>query len=231
MKVGAQLDMSNLSVFKSNDLVDASYRLPAQAQKLVLACLAKVDSRSEIPKEISISAKEFGDLMCIDESNVHRDLYRAAESLFDAEITVIDGSGRESRLRWVQESVTQHRGEGGVTLVWSDKVLSYISELQSRFTGYKIQNVALLQSGHSIRIYELLMRFKSTGERVIYIDDFKRALGISEKYKEFKILNRAVIKPALKEISEKSDLKVTCEAIKKGRKVVSLAFTFTRSNT
>ena len=228
MKKSSHCEMSNLSVFKSNDLIDASYRLPAQAQKLVLACLAKVDSRSEIPKEISISAKEFGDLMCIDESNVHRDLYRAAESLFDAEITIID-EGRESRLRWVQEAVTQHRGDGLVTLVWSDKVLRYISELQSRFTGYKIQNVALLQSGHSIRIYELLMRFKSTGERVIYIDDFKSALGISEKYKEFKILNRAVIKPSLKEIAEKSDLRVTCEAIKKGRKVVSLAFTFDRS--
>ena len=68
MKKSSHYEMSNLSVFKSNDLIDASYRLPAQAQKLVLACLAKVNSRSEIPKEISISAKEFGDLMCIDES-------------------------------------------------------------------------------------------------------------------------------------------------------------------
>ena len=51
--------MNNLSVTKSNCLIDASYQLNVQAQKLVLACLGKVDSRNEIPKEIKITAIEF----------------------------------------------------------------------------------------------------------------------------------------------------------------------------
>ncbi|MEY8879868.1 replication initiation protein, partial [Donghicola sp. XS_ASV15] len=57
--------MSNLSVTKSNALIDASYKLNVQAQKLVLACLAKVDPRNDIPKEMSLSASEFGELMGI----------------------------------------------------------------------------------------------------------------------------------------------------------------------
>tara|TARA_R110001583_G_C5658383_1_gene409411 strand:- start:86 stop:262 length:177 start_codon:yes stop_codon:yes gene_type:complete len=35
------------------------------------------------------------------------------------------------------------------------------------------------RSGHEIRIYELRMKFNSAGEQVIFVDDFKSALGIS----------------------------------------------------
>lgn len=217
--------MSNISVYKSNSLVDASYQLSTQAQKLILACLAKLDSRDDISKEISISAVEFAELMGIQPKNAHRDLYRAADSLFDAVITLKD-EGKTTKLRWVQKSVEKHDGAGAVTLVWSDDVVKYISQLQVRFTSYKLRNIALLQSSHSIRIYELLMKFKVTGERSIYLEDFKSALGIADKYPEFKILNRAVIKPALKELNERSDLTVSFEPVKKGRKVTGLAFSF-----
>lgn len=217
--------MSNLSVYKSNELIDASYKLNAQAQKLVLACLAKLDSREEIPKEISISALEFSELMSIDAKNAHRDLYRAADSLFEA-VIVLKDSGKESKLRWVQKSVQKHEGQGAVTLTWSDDVVKYIGQLQSRFTSYKLRNIALLQSSHAIRIYELLMRFKATGERAIHLEDFKSSLGMSDKYSEFKDLNKWVIKPALKELNSRSDLTVSCETIKKGRKVTGLAFSF-----
>lgn len=217
--------MNNLSVYKSNDLIDASYQLNAQAQKLILACLAKVDSRGEISKEIKISAAEFADLMGIDPKNAHRELYKAAASLFEAEITLRDDN-KFSRLRWVQESVERHTGEGAVTLVWSDKVVKYISQLQVRFTGYKLRNISLLQSSHSIRIYELLMRFKTTGERAVQLEDFKAALGISDKYKQFKDLNKWVLKPALKELNERTDLTVSLEPIKQGRRITGLAFSF-----
>ncbi|WP_016680908.1 replication initiation protein, partial [Yersinia pestis] len=83
-----------------------------------------------------------------------------------------------------------------------------------------------LKRTYSIRIYELLMQFKSIGERIISVEDFRSMLGLDEKYKEFPILNRAVIKPALKELNEKSDLTVFVESIKNGRKVVALRFTF-----
>ncbi len=217
--------MSNLSVYKDNSLIDASYRLNTQAQKLILCCLAKLDSRHEIPKQITISALEFAELMGIEPKNAHRDLYRAANTLFDAEI-IIKEDGKLSRLRWVQESVETYNGDGVVTLVWSDKVLKYISVLQNRFTGYKLRNISSLQSSHSIRIYELLMKFKSTGERAIYLDDFKSALGISGKYPTFKALNRDVLKKSVDELNRQTDLTVTYEPIKKGRKVTGLAFSF-----
>lgn len=223
--------MNNLSVTKSNNLIDASYKLNAQAQKLVLACLGKVDSRpdKDVPKEISLSASEFSEMMGIDIKNAHRELYKAADALFKSSIQLREGND-DIELYWIQKKAKKNKGEGAVTLTWSDDVLRYICQLKSRFTSYKLRNIASLQSSHSIRLYELLMKFNATGERVIYLEDFKSALGISDKYPQFRDLNKWVIKPAVEELNQRSDLIIKFETIKKGRSVTALAFEFKQSS-
>ena len=226
-----QSTMNNLSVAKSNNLIDASYKLNVQAQKLVLACLGKIDSRPDAPpqKEVTLTASEFSELMGIDIKNAHRELYKAADALFKSSIVLHEGDD-EIELYWIQEKAKKLKGEGAVRIVWSDRILRYICQLKSRFTTYKLRNIASLQSGHSIRLYELLMKFNATGERVIYLDDFKSALGISDKYPEFKVLNRDVIKPAIEELNQRSDLIIKFDTIKKGRTIVALVFEFKQNN-
>lgn len=215
--------MNNISVTKANSLIDASYKLNVQAQKLVLACLGKVDPRGEIPKEMRLTATEYGELMGI--PNARRDLYKAADALFDAVILLKDDT-EEIKLRWIQKGVKKIKGEGVIVITWTDEVLKYISQLKSRFTTYKLRNIANLQSGHSIRLYELLMRFNATNSRVITLDDFRSALGLEDKYPLFKDLNKWVIKPSVEELNQRSDLIITYENIKKGRSVAALTFTF-----
>ncbi|WP_252493027.1 replication initiation protein, partial [Escherichia coli] len=41
----------------------------------------------------------------------------------------------------------------------------------------------------------ILQQFRSTGERIIALDDFKSSLMLDGKYKDFKTLNRDLIKP------------------------------------
>jgi plasmid replication initiation protein len=226
-----QSTMNNLSVAKSNNLIDASYKLNVQAQKLVLACLGKIDSRPDATpqKEVTLTASEFSELMGIDIKNAHRELYKAADALFKSSIILHEGDD-EIELYWIQEKAKKIKGEGAIRIVWSDRILRYICQLKSRFTTYKLRNIASLQSGHSIRLYELLMKFNSTGERVIYLDDFKSALGISDKYPEFKVLNRDVIKPAIEELNHRSDLIIKFDTIKKGRTIVALIFEFKQNN-
>jgi plasmid replication initiation protein len=218
--------MNNFSVTKSNSLIDASYKLNVQAQKLVLACLGKVDPRSEIPKQMTITAAEFSELMGV--PNAHRELYIAVDALFGSSIKIREGND-DVEVYWIQKKSKKIKGAGSVTITWSDDVLKYISSLKSRFTSYKLRNIANLQSGHSIRLYELLMKFNSTGERIIYLNDFKSALGLEDKYSEFKVLNRDVIKPAIKELNQRSDLVIKYETIKKGRTVAALSFEFKQS--
>ncbi|WP_234728041.1 replication initiation protein, partial [Escherichia coli] len=93
-------------------------------------------------------------------------------------------------------------------------------------TKVVIKNISNLSKSYSIRIYEILQQFRNTGERMISLDDFRSMLQLEDKYKDFKTLNRALIKPAVAELNQKSDLAVTVETIKKGRTVVALHFRF-----
>ena len=213
------------SITKSNYLIEASYQLGLQSQKLILACLSKLDPRKEIPKTVSISAIEFAEIMNLDKASAYKELYNAADALYSASITIID-SNDDIELRWIQKRVKKRKGDGQVTLTWSDDVVKYISQLKSRFTTYKIRHIADLQSTYSIRIYELLIRFNDTGIRKISVEDFRKSLCITDKYKTFKILRRDVINPSIKELNKRSNLTIEFETVKKGRSVVALYFTF-----
>ena len=113
--------MYDLSVTKANTLIDASYKLNVQAQKLVLACLGKVDSRPDsiIAKEVTITAKEYGAIMGV--AHPRRDLYKAADALFRSSVFLKE-NGEHIEIRWIQKKATKIRGEGAITIVWSDDI-------------------------------------------------------------------------------------------------------------
>lgn len=222
----------NNVVTKSNTLIDSRYSLSVQAQKLILACLAKYDSRpiGTPLKTVSMSAFEYSELMGIDIKNAHRELYKAADSLFKSSITLIE-DGEETEIYWVQEKSKKIKGEGAVSLIWSDRVTKYISQLQSNFTSYKLNDISNLQSSHSIRIYEILMRFKSTGHRILTVDQLRLLLDIKDKYPLYKDFSKWVIRPSIAELNEHSSMQITFEPILKGRKTVALSFKFKPKST
>lgn len=226
----------NLTVTKSNALLEASYQLNARAQKLVLCLIAKINPTKDSPKaEASITASEFAELMDIPMRNAHRDLHMAADALFDAQILIREGN-LQRRIRWLQEDTIKLTGEGTVTVTWSNRILRHLHNLKYRdevgkgYRSYHLKNIANLDTSHAIRLYEILIKWatpgNSKGWRHIPLDEFKEVMGIADKYPQYGELNRRVIAPALKQINESSNLTVSLEPKRKGRKIVSLRFDF-----
>ncbi|MSH87387.1 RepB family plasmid replication initiator protein [Escherichia coli] len=118
------------------------------------------------------------------------------------------------------------KGEARAQITFSDAVMPYLTQLQGQFTRVVIKNISRLSRSYSIRIYELLQQFRSTGERIIALDDFRSMLDIEHKYQTYKSLNQQLLRPCIDELNKKSDLAVTVETIKKGRTVVALHFRF-----
>ncbi len=87
------------------------------------------------------------------------------------------------------------------------------------------------KSKHALAIYELLTDYFNIKKGVsrtpyIKIPVFRKLLGLDEnEYADFKILNRDIIKKAIKEINKVSDLYVEIVFKKKGRRVDKLQFT------
>ncbi|WP_272670958.1 replication initiation protein [Providencia sp. PROV147] len=217
----------NLVAYKSNALIEASYKLTLQEQRILLMCIGKLNPLAENPdKTFQLTASEFY-LAFPDMGRKHaeRHLKDAVDRLWDRTISISWKSNKEE-IRWIQRKAKYFDGEGKLEISFSDYIMPYLTQLTQQFTAIAVKNVSALKRTYSIRIYELLMQFKKTGDRLITIDDFRSMLGLEDKYSEFRALNQLVLKPAVKELNEKSDLIVSVDTVKNGRTVVALHFQF-----
>ena len=101
-------------------------------------------------------------------------------------------------------SLTQKRG---VNIRFATDIYPYLSELEKNFTKYRLANIVQLTSVYAVRLYELLICWLGQGlhNKEFDIDDFRRLMGVDDKYSQFGQLKDRVITPALEQINEFTD--------------------------
>ncbi|MBT4936000.1 replication initiation protein [Candidatus Woesearchaeota archaeon] len=218
---------SKLVVVKSNQVISSSYKLTLNEQRIVLACIAKIDSMKELTKEdgITIRVDEIKDLLVVSDMNIkgfYGELKKATEKLYNRSI-ILDNDG--SKRRWVYE-VKYNKHQGDITLFFSPSIIPYLSELKGNFTKYKLEHIAHFKSVHSIRIYELLCQWAFMGRKEIEITELKMMLGLDGKYaRSTNFVNRVII-VAVDEINEHSNISVAYGLRKTGRQITHIQFMF-----
>jgi plasmid replication initiation protein len=219
-------DKKDLVITRHNSLVEGSYKLNLDEQRLLYLCITQLDPRKPLPKDNSftVTAKEFAETFSIDEKSVYQQIEEAAKNLSERWLKTNDARYRE-QFRWVF-GVRYHDDEGKVTLGFSPWVIPYLTCLKEQFTSLRLSQVANLKSIYSIRLLEFLTQFKATGKFLIDLDRFKDRLELKNEYKRFFDLKRRVIDPAVKELKEKSNLIIDWKTIKAGRTIKQLEFVF-----
>jgi plasmid replication initiation protein len=165
------------------------------------------------------------------EDRAYHALIEVAESLFHRYV-VIDNPYpdkprvKQLKMRWLS-SIKYLTDEGKISLCFSQKMLPYLSELKGTFTRYELKHVGNMTSIYGIRLYELLMQWRSTGTREIEIDWLKQRFQIEEKYSSIKDFKLYVLDPAVKDINTHSNYDVSWTQRKTGRRVTHFTFTFT----
>lgn len=240
--------MSNDLVVKDNALVEACYQMTANEQRLLLAAIAQIPKEEPVSDEVIyfVNVKDFVNLG-VHEKTAYRELQTAAKNIYNRSANIKEGKNR-IQTRWVQQiflvdkdfwesletqsiktNSSTYRGIGelshdylSVGLRFSTPLLPYISDLSSNFTQYLLQDIAGLTSVYSIRFYEFMMQFNSTGYRMIKLDDLRDMLDLGKKYPLTADLKRRVIDTAIAEINEKSPYIVSYKMIKTGRKFTHL---------
>lgn len=224
--------MSNkLTVVKSNRIVEASYELTLNEQRLILACIAKIKRGEsiDIHSEFDISAQEFSEMFGLTIRRAYDDLREASNRLYERSVFIKDPANNPNveaiKTRWIS-SIYYLKWQGGVKLNFSPVMIPYISLLQSEFTIYNLEFISKMSSTYSIRIYELLAQWSGVGNRKIDLDELKEILCLSNKYSALKDFKNRVLHPALEEINKNSDLEVTYKQYKDGRRIKGFEFSF-----
>lgn len=223
----------NTLVVKSNALIQTSYRLTTNEQKIILACISQVRRDNPITDQVmyTISASNFSEIYGTKLAPTYRDLKTAALKLKRREVRITqeaNGKGKRKETlvtSWVQ-SIKYSEGNGEVKLRFNHDILPYLSELNKCFTSYRLSNIVKMSSTYGVRIYELLMQWVEIGEREVSIEWLREILLLQDKYKPMCNFKARVLDPAIKDINKNSDIYVTFTQRKTGRKVTHLRFKF-----
>lgn len=223
-------NLGNAYVNKSNALIRASYKLSLNEQRVILASVAKLDSRrlaqSNTRDQISrirIYASEYSETFNISPKDAYAALREGSAKLYDRSVQTFDGKVKE-RFRWIlKESYAE--GEGYVEISFTPDAAQYLTALRNRFTSYQLKRVAHLKSIYSIRLFEYLAAYRESGIFRISLEDL--ILELALPYDRWVHVKQRVIDPAIAELQAKSNIELTCEAEKTGRRVSMLVFRFT----
>ncbi len=227
--------MSDL-VVKDNALMNASYNLNLVEQRLIL--LAIIEAR-ESGKGINannplvVHAETYINQFGVAKHTAYQALKDACKDLFARQFSYQEKRGRGGIInitsRWVSQ-IGYIDNMATVELIFSPAVVPLITQLEEQFTKYDIEQISGLSSAYAVRLYELLICWRSTGKTpVIEISEFRKRLGVLDtEYQRMERLKTSVLELSIKQVNEHTDITVTYEQRKAGREIIGFTFSFTQ---
>ena len=220
--------MKDNLIVKKNEFLKFKYSLSLNEQRLLLACISKIDSRKPLLDgyEFTVTVQEMADLFDEDRNNVYRDMKRSCDKLMKSQIVIVE-KDRVRKINWVSFA-DYFNDESKIVIVFTSAVIPYLTSISEKFFKYKLNDVKDFKSVYSLRIYELLHQFQSggSGSQEIEVDELRRILNLENKYATFGEFKRSVIDKAIYEINQYSNLQVTYGERKRSRKVVAIQLAF-----
>ena len=126
-----------------------------------------------------------------------------------------------SRIKYIDDAAI-------LEITFAPDVVPLITRLEEHFTSYQIKQIAQLTSKYAIRLYELLIAWRTTGKvPELELSEFRNRLGIGDsEYTAMNNFKSRVLEPSIKQINEHTDITVTYEQHKRGRTISGFSFRF-----
>lgn len=218
-------------IVKDNALINASYSLELTEQRIILLAILKArENKTPHNQELIVTAQSYITAFNVHRNTAYKTLKTACDNLFDRRFSYQrysdKGKVEQVKSRWVQ-SVVYAESDSYIKIKFADEVLPLITMLEKHFTSYELQQVASLKSIHAIRLYELLIQYRTVGKLEISLSDLRLKLGIADgKYPTMNNFKARVLDVGIQQINEHSDIIVKYEQVKQGRTIVSFKFSF-----
>lgn len=223
---------------RKSDLVVKSNRLNTAIQNLSLSevriiQLAIVDAREtgegiSTDKPLLISAARYAEAFNVTIQTAYEAIVDAEKNLFERRFSFLDEYDEPVKSRWIQRS--KHvKGMASISIIFTYDVVNEIVRIdgfEKFFTSYMLEQTANMKSTYSVRLYELLIQWKSTKNTPVFeLKIFREQLGLDdEEYTRMDNFKKRILDSSIEEINEKSDIKVSYEQVKKGRTITGFKF-------
>lgn len=220
--------MANSSVVRqSNDLIQASYKMSLNEQRLIYIAISKIPfNEKKENRTVEITAEEFlAAFPSVGKGNVHIELRKSLDALWEREV-LLSNSQEENKIRWLTSQSRYLQQSGRLKFSFSPEVLPYLEDLKERFTIFYLFDIKNLSTTYALRLFELLMQFQTTGVVIISLEQCKFRLGVENNYKDYRDFKKRIISPSINEINKKTRINVIVSTKKRGKTVEALHFFF-----
>ena len=223
------MSKSNL-VTKSNELIEARYKLTLYQQRLILLLISIIQPDDDDFIEYELHVSEFAEMFGIEKTgDVYFKVEEAARLLVTKGLDLSVGDNRKY-IAWLSK-VEYTKGQGVLKISFHKSLKPYLLQLKSHFTQYNIRYIVKFRSQYSIRLYELLKSYEYLGDggcfyREFHVVELRMFFGIDEtEYQKFGHLKLRVIEPSVKDINLHSDIFVSSvEYLKEKREIKRVKF-------
>ncbi len=219
-------------VVKDNSLINASYTLSVVEQRLILLAIVAARENNlnlQSKHKLLVTADSYAKQFHVVRQAAYLALKEACENLFERRFSFEERNGKVKQVksRWVSR-IAYIEEHAEVEIVFADDVIPLITELEARFTQYELKQISGLSSAYAIRLYELLIAWRSTGKTpILKLDEFRNKLGVTAgEYTRADNFKRRVLDIAIAQINEHTDITVSYEQHKQGRVIIGFSFTF-----
>ena len=226
--------MQKQLVTKDNSLIGASYNLGVVEQRLIFLAIIEAREQKTLIEAgglLRIYAQSYAKQFDVEKHTSYEAMKRAVEGLYEAGFAyskIDERSGKVGlyKSRWV-DKIGYIDDLGCVELVFASDVIPLITRLEARYTEYELKQVVGLQSEYAIRLYELIIQWRSVGKtNPISLAELREKLGLVDEYKRIEAFKRRVLDLAVKQINEHTDITVDYEQHKQGRVITGFTFKF-----
>ncbi|MFD2719910.1 replication initiation protein [Hymenobacter monticola] len=221
MSTTAAETVASVQVRQHNAITNARYEMSACEMDIVFALLSKLSSNDKPGTMYLVRVRELEHLTGRQWN--YKQLLDSTEQL-NSRIYHIEDKAKVLQISLLA-SAEYLKGKGVIELEISEKMRPYLIDLKSNFTSYHLQAALSLTSKFAKRIYQLVSQWKDVGHTKTYtLDEFKYMLNLKdpkgkepEQYVAIANFQRDVLKVAINQINEHTDLRVSYELLKSSR--------------
>lgn len=228
------ISMCKQLVTKDNSLIGASYSLGVVEQRLIFLAIIEAREQKTLIEAgglLRIYAQSYAKQFDVEKHTSYEAMKRAVEGLYEAGFAysrVDQKSGKigHYKSRWV-DKIGYIDDLGCVELVFASDVIPLITRLEARYTEYELKQVVGLQSEYAIRLYELIIQWRSIGKtNQISLAELREKLGLVDEYQRIESFKRRVLDLAISQINEHTDINAEYQQHKQGRVIIGFTFKF-----
>lgn len=219
------------SVHIENEFVEKIHIEPKMAltlnqQKIILYLASLIDKNSEKLQEVELPISEYFKIIGRSYSRNSRELLEKNLISLGSKTLLLPNKTGDYKIlcRWLDTVEIDYRNNV-LHLKLSETLAPYFLALSGKArTIFQLGYALQFRKSHSIDLYIYFCRFKNLNRPImIPIDEALNRFG-NGVYKRYTDLMRHVIKPAVDEVNEKSDLTVSVKTITDNRKTTHICF-------